>query len=312
MFVKGISYRSAGGADSYYALGHARGDSGADRFFSRLDDLRGGDAEKAGAAARGLMDGPWGARSRSFGALVCEKGASLTLTREETTSLWAVQELGAWPAGGGADGIGGIEGFEVRRAVGERLAIGYTGRGGAMLYGSTLRLERWALGAARCGPWVLPDRGPDSLLDYSETQRRNYAYAMDAFVGIDLSAGLRFGVQTSRLTARRLGDIEEGPQYRAGVQIDVGQAAQLTVEKDINEAARLPFPAPQRSEAVSLRVRANGAVTLSVGAERKNVGGASSARYGAVVWLTGKKHHLGAGFQLGGEGLPWGAAWKVH
>jgi hypothetical protein len=119
-------------------------------------------------------------------------------------------------------------------------------------------------------------------------------------------------VQASRLTARRLGDVEEGPQYRAGVQIDMGRAVQLTAEKDVNAAARLPFPEPQRSEAASLRIRANGAVALSVGAERRIVGGASSVRGGAAVWLTGKKHHIGAGFQLGGEGQPWGAAWKGH
>jgi hypothetical protein len=313
MFVRGVSYAGGGGAaDSYYAMGYAQGDFGADRFFSRLDDLRGGDAEKAAAAARGLMDGPWAVRSRSFGALVCERGASLALTREEATSLWALRETGAWPDGG-AGGVGGMEGFELRRAVGERLVMGYAGRAGAMLYGSTVRVERWALGAARCGPWGLPGQGLDGrLLDYSETQRRNFSYALDAFVGVELSGDLRLGVQTNRLTARRLGDVEEGPQYRAGAQIDMGRVARLTLEKDVNEAARLPFPAPQRSEAVSLLVRANGSVTFSVGAERRRLGGASSARYGAVVWLTGKKHHLGAGFQLGGEGTPWGAAWRVH
>jgi hypothetical protein len=304
MFVRGVSYRGrdarGADADSFFALGYAQGETGADRFFSRLEDLRGGDAEKSEAAARGLMDGPWGARSRGYGLLVCEKGASLALSREETTSLWALRGPGA---------ANGIEGFEVRRAVGERLSVGYAGRSGAVLYGSTLRLERWALGATRCG---LPGPLPDDLFGYTETQRRNFSYAMDAFLGAELAAGLRFGVQANRLDARRLGDVEEGPQYRAGVQIDIGQAAQLTVERDINEAARLPFPAPQRSESASLRIRANGLVTLSAGAERRFLGGASSLRFGAAAWLTGKRHRVGAGFQFGGDGQAWGAAWRMQ
>jgi len=311
MFVVGISYLGRGGGtdeESFFAMGHSQGDFGADGFFPRLEDLRGGDAERAAAAARGLRDGPWGARSRGFGLLMCEKGGSAALAREETTSLWAIGAAGA---------DGGIEGFEVRRAVGDRLTLGYTGRGRAMLFGSAVRVERWALGAVRCGPQGIPAAGGpgagfEDPLGYGGTQGRSVSCALDAFLGVEPAGGLRMGVQANRLNARRLGDVEERPQYRAGVQIDLGRAARLTLEKDINEAARLPFPAPQRSEAISLRVKANAAVTFSVGAERRAIGGASAARYGAAAWLTGKRHHIGAGFQFGGDGRPWGAAWKMH
>jgi len=318
MFLEGVSHMGRDskrqGTDSFFAMSFSQGDFGADKFFSRLEALKGGDAESADAAARAIKDGPWGTRSHSFGLLVCEKGASIALSREETTSMWAVDGLPDVP---GIDGINGFDGFEVRRAVGDRLTFGYTDRNDAFLYGSAIRVERWALGATRCDPQGFSmiggtDPNPDDPLDYTETQGRSFSYAMDAFLGLELASGLRLGVQANRLNARRLGDVEEKTQYRAGVQIDMGQVAQLSIEKDLNEAARLPFPAPARTEAASLKIRANSAVTFSLGAERRIIGDASSVRYGAVVWLTGKQHHLGAGFQFGGERSPWGATWKMY
>lgn len=321
MFLEGISYcgrqTRSGGADSFFALGYSQGDFGADGFFSHMEDLKSSDTEKMESGGRGIKDNPWGMRSRGFGMLVCENGASVALTREETTSLWAIGSAKAAGGASGVDAIDAIDGFDVRRVVGERLTLGYTGRSNAMLYGSTIRVERWALGATRCGPQGFSSIGGADVnfedpLDYNETQRRNFSYALDTFLGVEPASGLRLGVQANRLAARRLGDIEERPQYRAGLQIDVGQSARLTLEKDINESARLPFPEPQRSEAMSLKIRANGAATFSVGAERKTIGEASAIRYGAALWLTGKKHHIGAAFRFGDGGSPWGVTWKMH
>jgi len=315
MFLEGVSHMGRDskrqGTDSFFAMSFSQGDFGADKFFSRLEALKGGDPESADAAARAIKENPWGMRSHSFGLLVCEKGASIAFSREETTSLWAVDGIPGVP------GIEGLGGFEVRRAVGDGLTFGYTDRSDAFLYGSAIRVERWALGAARCGPRGFSmiggaDPNPEDPLDYMETQGRSFSYAMDAFLGLELASGLRLGVQANRLNARRLGDVEEKTQYRAGLQIDMGQVAQLSIEKDLNEAARLPFPAQARTEAASLRIKANSAVTFSVGAERRIIGEASSVRCGAVVWLTGKQHHLGAGFQFGGERSPWGATWKMY
>jgi len=57
---------------------------------------------------------------------------------------------------------------------------------------------------------------------------------------------------------------------RAGLQMDLGSFAQLSVESDINEAARMPFVAKQRTLSASLRVAANPTVQLLLGGQRRH------------------------------------------
>jgi hypothetical protein len=206
-------------------------------------------------------------------------------------------------------------GFDVRRSVVERFSVSYTSQG-KFYYGGTLRIERWGLGS---NYQELSAFSPDAnlsqakgLLDYSETQNRSITYAIDTFTGIEIANSLRLAIQANRLTSRRLGDVEEKPQFRAGAQVDLGTMVQLTLESDINEAMRTPFPVMQKSAAVSLKVRANALIAFAIGAERKTMYGRHTVSAGLNAWITGKKNHFGAGFQFGQEKAPWGATWKIQ
>jgi len=294
-------------AREFIAFGYSQGEQGADNFMSCLDDFAGGNPSKISAAILKLAESPWGLRSRAYGMAISGNGATLTLSREEMNSLWADPR--------DSETAGFDVGFDTRRSVVDRFAVTYSSQG-KYYYGSTLRVERWSLGRVyhQLGA-SLPDANlgrAKSLLDYNETQNRNTTYAIDAFVGAEIGSGMRLAVQMDRLASRRLWDVEEKPQYRAGVQIDLGAMFQITLESDINEAMRMPFPVDQKTAVASLKVKANSYITFAIGAERKTMDGRNTTRTGINVWITGKKYHLGAGFQLGQDETPWGATWKIQ
>jgi len=309
LFLDGIV--PAGGAvhpnyaPGFFALGFATGDQGSAKFMSYLDDVSSGDPGRINNAIAELADSPWGLRSRAYGLAWRDRGAVVSLTREEMTSLWT-SVLGSET---------GTLGFDVRRSVVERFSLTYTSQD-RFFYGGTLRIERWGLGNAyqELSAFSLDanlSRAKD-LLDYSETQNRSITYAVDAFTGVEIANSLRLALQTNRLASRHLGDIEEKPQFRAGVQIDLGMMAQLTLESDINEAMRVPFPVMQKTALASLKIRANALITFAIGVERKTMDGQQTTNAGLNAWITGRKHRLGAGFQFGQDRSPWGATWKIQ
>ncbi|MDR1841105.1 MAG: hypothetical protein LBQ86_04175 [Holophagales bacterium] len=289
-------------AKEFIAFGYSQGEQGADNFMSCLGDFESGNPSKISAAILKLAESPWGLRSRAYGMAISGNGTTLTLSREEMTSLWADAQ-DSEIAGFGVD-------FDTRRSVVDRFAVTYSSQG-KYYYGSTLRVERWRLGRVynQLGASLSQAK---SLLDYDETQNRNTTYALDAFIGAEIGSGMRLAVKMDRLASRRLWDVEEKPQYRAGLQMDLGAMFQITLESDINEAMRMPFPVDQKTAVASLKVKANSYITFAIGAERKTMDGRNTTRTGINVWITGKKYHLGAGVQLGQDETPWGATWMIQ
>jgi hypothetical protein len=296
---------------SFWAFGYAKGDQGAGKFMSSLHDLSSGSAEKIGSAILELRDSPWGLRSRAYGLAIYDRETTFSLTREEMTSLWANVPDSAL----GAETIG----FDVRRAVVDRATLTSYGssNSGKAIYGGTLRVERWSLGgeyqALGLSSVDADLSSAAGLLDYRETADSSITYAMDAFAILEIADGVRLALQTNRVASRNLGDIKENPQFRGGAQIDLGSAVQLTIESDINEAMRMPFPVMQKTAAASLKIKANETIAFAVGAERRTMDGQHTIRFGLNAWIKlGKQNYLGAGFQIGQDQAPWGATWKTH
>jgi hypothetical protein len=296
---------------SFWAFGYAKGDQGAGKFLSSLDDLSSDAIEKINNAILELGDSPWGLRSRAYGLALYDRETTFSLTREEMTSLWASVPDSALDTG--------TVGFDIRRSVVERATLTSYGssKSGKAIYGGTLRVERWSLGGEY---QMLGIFSPDAdlsnaaaLLDYRETSGNSITYAMDAFAILEIADGVRLAVQTNRVASRDLGDLKENPQFRAGAQIDLGSAVQLTLESDINEAMRMPFPVMQKTAAASLKVKANETIAFAVGAEKKTMDGQHTIRFGLNAWIKlGKQNQLGAGFQIGQDRTPWGATWKTN
>jgi len=290
----------------HFSAGFAMGDQGAGKFLSSLDSLENGDADAFRDALREIGEFKWGMRSRAYGLALYDQRSSLALTREEMTSLWA-------------EAIDGQTfGFDMRRAVVDRFATSYFGstKNSAFFYGGTFRVERWSFGQDHREMGTLPSDEPyigraKYLLDFKDAPENSISYGMDSIIGLEI-AGVRLALQTDRLVAKRLWDVEEKPQIRAGVQVDVGSIVQIAVESDVNEAMRMPYPAMQKTALASLRVRANATLTFALGAERKTMDAKSTVRYGLNAWITGKTSHFGVGFQVGQDILraPWGAAWN--
>ena len=307
----------------YFSAGFATGDQGAGKFLSSLDsfasiNLNNFDASEDPIAHKNAVDtimdainelreSKWGMRSRTYGIALHDPNSSLVLTREEMTSLWAeAMDSQAF-------------GFDVRRAVVDRLASSYFGstKNGAFFYGGTFRIERWSFGRTfREMGTLLPDDSyigrAKQLLDFKDASEKSVSYGLDAIMGVEIAGGIKLALQTDRLAAKRLWDVEEKPKLRAGVQVDIGSLAKLTIESDINEAMRMPYPIMQKTALASLKVKANATLTFALGAERKTMDDQSTVRFGLNAWITGKSSHFGVGFQVGQDIVraPWGAAWN--
>ena len=300
----------------YFSLGFTNGDQGAGKFLSSLDSLASINPDAFKESINAFMDAigelkesKWGMRSRAYGVALHDQNSSLELTREEMTSLWAEA----------ADTDSQVFLFDVRRAVVDRLAASYfsSTKNSVLFYGGTFRVERWRFGSAfREMGAMLPDDSyigrAKRLLDYKDAPEKCVSYGLDAITGVEIAGGIRLALQTDRLVAKRLWDVEEKPQLRAGVQIDIGSLAKLAIESDINEAMRMPYPIMQKTALASLKVKANALLTFALGAEKKTMDGQSTVRFGLNAWMTGKTSHFGVGFQVGQDIVqaPWGAAWN--
>ena len=183
-------------------------------------------------------------------------------------------------------------------------------------YGFAVRVEDWHLGRQTAAlnplPGQVPIGDPRGLLDFKDTTERHFAATVDGGLVLELSQGIRLGGMVDRLVPRTFGDIRELPQVRAGLQMDLGSFAQFSVESDINEAARMPFVAKQRTLSASLRVAANPTVQLLLGGQRRTLAGVASQAFGATLYIRAGSFMLGAGMQVGQDKPLMGLGLKVQ
>jgi len=243
--------------------------------------LQAGDAAATAQALQNLQETPFPLRREAFGLeYAATGGLRVAFGRETLTSAQASSALAT----------------EARRAEIDRIVVGAGSGDGGSAYGFTLRMERVRLGSqALAGP------APDGALGFNGTDRATWSLTSDAGFTTELTQGLRFGFTASRLIPRHFWDVYERPQARAGFELDLGSAARLSVEGDLNEAARLPLPQKQKTLSSSLRLQASPTVTLLVGAERRTVEGTSSTLAGVSVRIATAPLVLGLGFQFGDD-----------
>lgn len=285
-----------------------------------LDALAGslaGDSFGYASAFGRLNDNPWALRQRSYGAVMAQAGGIHgSLTRQELTGLLASPDLDAAHRGGTAALALNTTSFDLRRAVVNRVVIGAGSLQDGMAYGCTLRVEDWRVGQRtealnpKAGQFALGD--PKAMLDFKETDRKHFAATLDAGAIFELSPGIRVGGMVDRLVPRTLGDVKEQPQVRAGIQMDLGSFAQFSAESDLNEAARMPFVAKQRTLSASLRIGANPTVQVLLGGERRTVAGISTQSFGATLYIRAGSYLLGAGLVVGQDKPLAGLGLKVE
>ena len=246
--------------------------------------LSSGDTAATARALQTLQDLPFPLRREAFGLeYAATGGLRFAVGRESLT--------GALP---GTDALSPAT--TVRRVDVDRIVTGAGSGDGTTAYGFTVRIERAHLGMQSLSGVPL-----DATLSFNSTDHSTWSLTTDAGFSTLLTQGLRFGLTTSRLIPRHFWDVYERPQARAGFELDLGSAARLSVEGDLNEAARLPLPQKQKTLSSSLRILATPTVTLMVGAERRTVGGRSSTLAGVSVRIATAPLMLGLGFQFGDD-----------
>lgn len=249
--------------------------------------LRGARAGEAPALAS-LEENPWGGKLRAFGLGLAERDGHMSYTREEQTGVLAAPDL---------------SGATVRRSVVDRLSFGAQKQEGATTLGATLRVERWSLGMASLplGP------GTPDPLGFSTTDQRKLRATMDLGFQVELVQGIHWGGTVDRLVGQKMWDVHDKPQYRTGLLVELGTTSHLSLETDLNDALRMPYPLKQRTSSASLTLKANPSLTLVFGAERRKVGDVSVTRGGATLWFHPLPGHSNQPSMLVGIGLQVGA-----
>ena len=278
-------------APTGYYFSFVDGDQRAQDNKSRLADTTSG----APATLAPLADAPWALRTRAYGLSSAKNGANLALTREEFNSMLFTND----PAGPFMDG---------RRANVDRLSVGGGGpaeKGSTTAMGVNLRIEHWAMGETlqpygAAGPGAVHFASAESdLLNATGTSNRSWNLALDAGLVLELAQGVRLGVTADQLNSKHLWDVYLQPQFRAGLQLDLGQIAKLSLESDINSVERMPFPVKQQASAASLRFGLSSAAALLVGVERRKIEDVSVTRGGATLQIRTTSLLLAFGFQAG-------------
>ena len=292
-------------------LGWTEGDEGAKETKTALTGFS-DPANIAGGLAT-LADKSWAQRTRAFGLAYVDKGTYGSYTREESTGILAVPDLDSAHLGSGL-GLN-TSTVQVRRTVVDRVCAGAGAFDQGTGYGISMRVERWrtgqAIAAFNPGAGQIALAGQD-LLAFQDTEgtTRNVV-TLDLGFTQELLQGIRFGVTVDRLRPRHFGDVYEGPQGRAGFQLDLGSTVQLSLDSDVNKAMRMPFPVRQRISTASLRMSPSSSFTLLVGAERRSLEGQALIRGGVTLFLHGGGWHVGAGFQVGQDRPMKGSALSV-
>ncbi|HLO66127.1 MAG TPA: hypothetical protein VK188_03855 [Holophaga sp.] len=268
-----------------------------------LGDTLATDPAVVDAALRKLQDAPWAQRTRAYGLVIAKEAAGLGFTREEYHTSFArvdLTNLGANLANNGSF-------LDGRRAIVNRIHFGGGSLAAGTAVGFGFRFERWELGGVApmlaqgseggAFPFTVP--ADPIVMNYATTSVKGTHWALDAGFTRDLAEGLRVGFMADQLNTKRLWDVTLKPQFRAALQLDLGPASTLTLEGDLNSAARMPFPEKQKAMAASLRYRVSGAVTFTVGGERRQIGEAAVTRLGATLSLRTQAFLVSFGFQAG-------------
>jgi len=278
-------------------LGWVDGDEGAKNTKTALAGL--GIPAQISSGLATLADTSWALRTRAIGIAYVDKGVYSSYTREENTSVFAAPDLD--PAHLGAGLPLNSSTVALRRSVVDRLGLGAGSFDQGSGYGILLRIERWktgqALAALNPSASQLPLDGQDLLAFKELADSSKTSVTVDLGYTLELLQGIRFGATVDRLLPRHFGDVYEGPQARAGFQVDLGSTVQLSVDSDINKAMRMPFPVRQRITTASLRMAPSPSLTLIAGAERRSIGGQPQIRGGLTLFVHGGTWHIGAGFQ---------------
>ena len=255
-----------------------------------------------------LGNAPWALRTKAYGIESIKDSACLGLTREELNGMVAhVDTSGLTPSY-----------LDGRRAAVDRLNVAGGGpmqQGSSTALGYGLRVERWAMGQTILNysdAWN-PFSGADStLLGASGTSSSSWNIGLDAGLILEVTQGVRFGVTADQLIPKHLWDVYLQPQFRAGLQIDLGQIAQLALESDINAVERMPLPVKQQSAGASIRFTINQATAFLVGVEQKKIDGVSVTRVGGSLQIRTSSLLLAVGFQAGQDQPMKGATLMVN
>jgi hypothetical protein len=129
---------------------------------------------------------------------------------------------------------------------------------------------------------------------------------------LDLAQGVRLGLSADQLNAKHLWDVYLQPQFRAGLQLDLGQQTKLSIEGDINSVERLPLPVKQQSASASLRFALSPAAAFLVGAEQRKLAGVSQTFIGGTLQIRTDSILLAIGFNAGQDRPMKGATFMVN
>lgn len=298
-------------ASGWY-LTYQDGDQRAKDNASLLQDTTSSDAAVTSQALKGLQDAPWALRTRAFGITGIKDAMNYGYTHEEFRSLFMHGDLAPLDLGSMTALSNNASFVDGRRAKVDRIHFG----GGALAAGTSagfgVRLESWRLGTFT--PYFNQPRGTytysplglfpfasvdDEVMGYNHTDWKASNWALDLGFTAELAQGVRLGATVDQLNAKRLWDVDMKPQIRAALQLDLGDRTTLTLEGDLNKAARMPFPERQSTYAASLRYQLSQAVSVLLGGENRKIGDANVTRGGATLQLRAATFLVSFGFQAG-------------
>jgi hypothetical protein len=304
-----------GQAPTGYYFTYLDGDQRSKDINSILDNTMSANPAAASAALAQLANSPWALRTRAYGFTALKKGGALGLTREELNGILATPDLAAFNLGSGL--AGNQSTLAARRAVVDRLNLGGGGpleKGSTTALGVSLRVERWEMGQTTV-PFNPPPAfgGADTnLLGGTGTSAQSWNLALDAGIVLEMAQGVRLGLSADQLNAKHLWDVYLQPQFRAGIQLDLGQQTKLSIEGDINSVERMPLPVKQQSASASLRFALSQAAAFLVGAEQRKLAGVSQTFIGGTLQIRTDSILLSVGFNAGQDRPMKGATFMVN
>lgn len=252
------------------------------------------------ASLRDLAGAPWASRTTGYGVTLTQAGLHGAIARERWNGLTAAVDRD--PAHLDTGIALNTSTAEVVRADVERVVLGAGSAEGRSGYGFAVRVERWTVfrttAALHPGPGQEAlARGP-ALLDATGPGQAALDVNLNGGYVTELGGGLRFGLLGDHLLPRTVAGVAQRAQVRAGFMLDLGSSTQISVEGDLNEAARLPLTVPAKSLSGSVRLGFGPALGLSFGAERRTLGGSAATAAGATLYWKLPALTLGFGFRF--------------
>jgi hypothetical protein len=263
--------------------------------------------EQISGALRKLVDSPWGIRTRSYGVAFLADTVNASFTHEEFNSVLVAPDALSTDLDSTAGLAQNTTRADLRRVKVDRIASGIGSLAQGVGAGFSFRVEKWNMGTqtAALVPTLgqVPLDGSIDLMGFRNTSLSTTT---------ELAQGVRLGGTLNRLNAKRIWDVQEKPQGRIGLQMDIGTITRLSIESDVNDTMRMPFPVKQRTSAASLRLAANPTLTLIVGAERKKFGDAVVTKAGASLQIHLSEWQVGFGMQFSKDRPLQGISTYVH